>query len=139
MITILLASQTLAAFPNSRLKTPIVPGPQTSWVISTSTLTHTFSPAVTCTLPLARANSFSVKVILPLILPDRVPFDNNLCAIGLIRDNQIHRDRSDRLWHGQFTECRKGARARGRRGADRPRPRSAGNCGGHGAAWRRGV
>src|SRR5581483_10260626 len=56
-------SQTLAALPNSRLKTPMVPGPQTSWVMRTSTFTHTLSPAWTCALPLARASTFSVRVI----------------------------------------------------------------------------
>src|SRR3954467_14020550 len=63
MMTILLRSQTLAFFPNSRLNTPMVPGPQTSWVISTSALTHTLSPAATRVFPDARAKIFSVNVI----------------------------------------------------------------------------
>src|SRR5581483_11404332 len=63
MITTLLRSQTLALLPNSRLNTPMVPGPQTSWVMRTSTFTHTLSPGRTSALPLARASSFSVKVI----------------------------------------------------------------------------
>src|SRR5881396_3227414 len=63
MMTILLRSQTLAFLPNSRLNTPMVPGPQTSWVISTSALTHTLSPASTRALPDARAKIFSVNVI----------------------------------------------------------------------------
>src|SRR5436190_17725554 len=41
----------------------MVPGPQTSWVIRTSTLTHTLSPGCTFALPLARARTFSVRVI----------------------------------------------------------------------------
>src|SRR5271154_3413118 len=63
MMTILFLSQTLAFLPNSRLNTPIVPGPHTSWVRRTSALTQTFSPGATWALPLARASSFSVKVI----------------------------------------------------------------------------
>src|SRR3954462_9625568 len=63
MITTFLASQTLASLPNSRLKTPMVPGPQTSCVIRTSTFTHTLSPGCTCAFPEARARTFSVKVI----------------------------------------------------------------------------
>src|SRR6185295_8412195 len=54
---------TFASWPNSRLKMPIVPGPQTSWVISTSALTHTLSPGRTSALPEARARIFSVMVI----------------------------------------------------------------------------
>src|SRR5882724_7325306 len=41
----------------------MVPGPQTSWVISTSALTQTLSPACTRALPAARARIFSVSVI----------------------------------------------------------------------------
>src|SRR6266508_4155593 len=63
MMTTLLRSQTLAAGPNSRLNTPMVPGPQTSCVMSTSAFTHTLSPACTCALPAARARIFSVSVI----------------------------------------------------------------------------
>src|SRR5258706_15617437 len=57
-------SQTLAAGTNSRLNTPMVPGPQTSWVINTSAFTQTLSPAATVALPEARARSFSVSVII---------------------------------------------------------------------------
>src|SRR4051812_40632458 len=63
MMTTFFASQTFALLPNSRLKTPIVPGPHTSWVMRTSTLTHTLSPGWTCALPEARARTFSVSVI----------------------------------------------------------------------------
>src|SRR6516164_9071022 len=63
MMTTLLRSQILASFPNSRLKTPMVPGPQTSCVIRISALTQTFSPAWTRGLPAARARIFSVSVI----------------------------------------------------------------------------
>src|SRR5690349_7122169 len=63
MMTTLVRSQTLAFLPNSRLKTPIVPGPQTSCVISTSAFTQIFSPACTRFWPAARARIFSVKVI----------------------------------------------------------------------------
>ncbi len=63
MMTTLLRSQTLALAPNSRLKTPMVPGPQTSWVMRMSALTQTLSPAATLALPAARAKIFSVKVI----------------------------------------------------------------------------
>src|SRR6266496_4464519 len=54
---------TLAALPNSRLNTPMVPGPQTSWVIRTSACTHRLSPACTRALPAARARIVSVKVM----------------------------------------------------------------------------
>src|SRR3954447_10140230 len=64
MMTILFLSQTFAVLPNSRLNTPIVPGPQTSWVISTSALTQMLSPACTRALPAARAKIFSVNVII---------------------------------------------------------------------------
>src|SRR6266481_4542221 len=63
MITTLFASHTFASLPNSRLKTPIVPGPHTSCVIRMSVFTHTLSPAATRALPLARARIFSVRVI----------------------------------------------------------------------------
>src|SRR5207245_2043458 len=43
--------------------TPNVPGPQTSWVMSTPTSTHTFSPGATASLPEWRARIFSVIVI----------------------------------------------------------------------------
>src|SRR5262245_59476003 len=65
MMTTLVRSQTLALLPNSRLNTPMVRGPQTSWVMRMSTLTQTLSPGSTCALPPARASSFSVKVIGP--------------------------------------------------------------------------
>src|SRR2546425_7117907 len=78
MMTILLRSQTLASLPNSRLKTPMVPGPQTSWVISTSVWTQTLSPACARDLPAARARIFSVSVILVL---QEIP--------GCRRDSQI--------------------------------------------------
>src|SRR5437762_14380407 len=70
MMTILLRSQTLASLPNSRLKTPMVPGPQTSWVINTSAWTQTLSPDWTRALPAARARIFSVKVIVQSNLAD---------------------------------------------------------------------
>src|SRR5262245_46270665 len=63
MITTLSLSHTFASLPNSFLKTPKVPGPHTSCVMSTSTFTQTFSPGVTLFLPLARARIFSVIVI----------------------------------------------------------------------------
>src|SRR2546430_3576728 len=69
-MTTLLRSQTFAFLPNSRLNTPIVPGPQTSWVISTSAWTHTLSPASTRDLPAARARIFSVSVIALLRVTD---------------------------------------------------------------------
>src|SRR5438034_2948700 len=62
-MTTRLRSHTLACLPNSRLKTPIVPGPQTSWVMRTSALTQMLSPACTRLLPAARARIFSVKVM----------------------------------------------------------------------------
>src|ERR1035441_328254 len=70
MITTLLGSQTLAVWPNSRLKTPMVPGPQTSCVIRMSAWAQTLSPAWTRALPAARASIFSVKVINLSKLPD---------------------------------------------------------------------
>src|SRR5688500_16687904 len=63
MMTTRLGSQTLAALPNSRLNTPMVPGPQTSCVMSTSAFTQMLSPACTEDLPAARARIFSVNVI----------------------------------------------------------------------------
>src|SRR5258708_4717275 len=76
MMTTLLRSQTFAVAPNSRLNTPMVPGPHTSWVISTSTFTHTLSPGWTDFLPEARAMSFSVSVI-----GWRIPEPNGACNI----------------------------------------------------------
>src|SRR5580700_7875997 len=63
-MTILFLSQTFASLPNSRLNTPMVPGPHTSCVISTSAFTQILSPAWTVFLPEARARSFSVNVIM---------------------------------------------------------------------------
>src|SRR5213592_1235011 len=63
MMTTRFLSQTFAVLPNSRLNTPIVPGPQTSCVISTSAFTQTLSPACTLDLPAARARIFSVSVM----------------------------------------------------------------------------
>src|SRR5688572_7461685 len=63
MITTLFLSHTFASLPNSRLKTPIVPGPHTSWVMRMSAFTHTFSPADTWAFPAALAKIFSVSVI----------------------------------------------------------------------------
>src|SRR6266568_3842228 len=63
MITTLFRSQTLASLPNSRLKTPIVPGPHTSCVIRISAFTQMLSPACARALPDARARIFSVNVI----------------------------------------------------------------------------
>ena len=57
-------SQTFAFSPNSFLKMPIVPGPQTSWVIWMSTSTQTFSPGATSARPAWAAMIFSVIVIL---------------------------------------------------------------------------
>src|SRR5262249_53212574 len=63
MITTLSRSQTLASLPKCCLKMPMVPGPQTSWVISTSTSVQTLSPARTASRLAWRARIFSVKVI----------------------------------------------------------------------------
>jgi hypothetical protein len=56
-------SQTLASSPNSFLKMPMVPGPQTSCVMSTSMSTHTFSPGSSAARSDALARIFSVIVI----------------------------------------------------------------------------
>ena len=56
-------SHTLASRPNSSWKMPIVPGPQTSWVMSTSTSHQTFSPGVTRSRPAWAAKIFSVIVM----------------------------------------------------------------------------
>jgi hypothetical protein len=64
----LVRSQTLAFWPNSRLNTPIVPGPQTSWVISTSAFTQMLSPASTRALPEARARIFYSSMVEPQIV-----------------------------------------------------------------------
>ena len=55
-------SNTLASCPNSFLKIPIEPGPQTSWVIKISTLTQTFSPGINWGFSEALAKIFSVIV-----------------------------------------------------------------------------
>src|ERR1041385_993991 len=62
MITIRSRSHTFALGPNSRLNTPIGPGPQTSCVIKTSAFTQMLSPASTLALCAARARIFSVNV-----------------------------------------------------------------------------
>ena len=49
MMTTFSRSQTLASSRrNAALKMPMVPGPQTSWVMRTSTSTQMFSPGATC-------------------------------------------------------------------------------------------
>src|SRR5919202_1446308 len=63
MMTTFSRSQTRASVPKFFLKTPNVPGPQTSCVMSTSTFTQTFSPGATWSRPLCRARIFSVIVI----------------------------------------------------------------------------
>src|SRR5581483_12500934 len=63
MITTLFLSQTPAAAPNCFLKMPIVAGPHTSWVMSTSTSTQTFSLGATVCRPAWRARIFSVSVM----------------------------------------------------------------------------
>src|SRR2546422_6620753 len=69
MMTILLRAQVFASLPNSRLNTPMFPGPQTSCVIKMSAFTQRLSPACTLALPAARARIFSVNVIIsPLTL-----------------------------------------------------------------------
>ena len=52
---------------------PKVPGPHTSCVMSTSTLTHTLSPGATWLLPLARARIFSVIVIADITDSKSIP------------------------------------------------------------------
>src|ERR1035438_7578237 len=84
MMTTLLRSQTLAALPNSRWNTPMVPGPQTSCVIRTSAWTQTLSPASTRALPDARASIVSVKVINHNKLVDRAPEFNTQYPADLI-------------------------------------------------------
>src|SRR5262249_43682436 len=63
MTTTFSRSQTLASWPKCFLNTPIVPGPQTSWVMRTSTSTQMLSPGRTLSRPAARARIFSVRVI----------------------------------------------------------------------------
>src|SRR4051794_8235775 len=63
MMTSFSLSQTLASLPNSFLKTPMVPGPQTSCVMRTSVFTQTFSPGLTWALPAALARICSVIVM----------------------------------------------------------------------------
>src|SRR5262249_51753388 len=62
MRTTLSRSQTLAFWPKCCLKMPMVPGPQTSWVMRTSTFTQMFSPGAVVSRPAARARIFSVIV-----------------------------------------------------------------------------
>src|SRR5215217_4832814 len=63
MTTTFSLSHTFASWPKCFLNTPMVPGPQTSWVIRTSTFTHTLSFGLTWSRPAARARIFSVRVI----------------------------------------------------------------------------
>src|SRR3990167_16785 len=63
MMTTFSLSQTLAFFPKCSLNTPIVPGPQISCVIKTSTSIQTFSPGWTSFFLDFAAKIFSVKVI----------------------------------------------------------------------------
>src|SRR5438034_10983823 len=56
-------SHTLALRPNFSWKIPIVPGPQTSWVMRMSTFTQTFSPGVTWLLAACLERIFSVMVM----------------------------------------------------------------------------
>src|SRR3954470_17184246 len=63
MTTTFSLSHTFASWPKCFLNTPIVPGPQTSWVIRTSTFTQTLLPGLTVGRPAARARIFSVMVI----------------------------------------------------------------------------
>src|SRR6266568_9658103 len=81
MMTTLFRSQTLAFLPNSRLKTPIVPGPHTSCVIRRSAFTQMFSPACVRALPAARARIFSVNVI----EVGRLPQPRRGCNTGVRR------------------------------------------------------
>jgi len=69
MITSASGFQTRAWSPNSRRKTPIVPGPQTSCVIRTSTLTQRLSPGLALALPDFRAKIVSVMVIFMVSSP----------------------------------------------------------------------
>src|SRR6185437_2793361 len=62
-MTTFLRSHTLASLPKCCLKMPMVPGPQTSCVMSTSTSTQMLSPGWTASRPAWRARIFSVKVI----------------------------------------------------------------------------
>src|SRR5258708_4017167 len=78
-MTTLFRSQTLAFLPNSRLKTPIVPGPHTSCVIRMSAFTQILSPACVRALLAARARIFSVNVI----KVGRVPQPRRVCNSGI--------------------------------------------------------
>src|SRR5713226_2463645 len=78
-MTTLFRSQTLAFLPNSRLKTPIVPGPHTSCVIRMSAFTQILSPACVRALPAARARIFSVNVI----KVGRLPQPCKVCNSGI--------------------------------------------------------
>src|SRR5690242_20700606 len=74
MTTTFSVSHTLALDPKFFLNTPMVPGPQTSWVIRTSTFTQTLSAGATDGRPAARARIFSVMVIAAIwqffLIPD---------------------------------------------------------------------
>src|SRR5262245_41950800 len=63
MTTTLSRSQTFAFLPKCCWNTPMVPGPQTSWVMSTSPPIQTLSPGGTEAVPAWRASVFSVRVI----------------------------------------------------------------------------
>src|SRR6185295_928595 len=63
MMTTLFLSQTLAFLPNLSWKMPMVPGPQTSWVMRTSTSTQIFSPGRTAAFLACLAMIFSVRVM----------------------------------------------------------------------------
>src|SRR5687768_2280638 len=63
MMTTRSLSHTLALGPNFSRKMPMVPGPQTSWVMRTSTLTQTLSAGSTCDLLACLARIFSVMVM----------------------------------------------------------------------------
>src|SRR5712692_7572514 len=63
MMTTLFLSQTLASLPKCCLKTPMVPGPHTSWVMRISVSTQMLSPGTTLSLPACRARILSVMVI----------------------------------------------------------------------------
>src|SRR5437867_2572981 len=71
MITTFSGSQTLAVGPNCLRKMPIVPGPQTSWVIRMSTSTQILSPGATVLRSACRASTCSVIVMLKRPTPLR--------------------------------------------------------------------
>src|SRR5262245_12713539 len=69
MMTTFSRSQTFASLPKCWWKMPNVGGPQTSWVIMTSTFTQTFSPGAPAGCPAAGARIFSVKGIVGIGRP----------------------------------------------------------------------